>query len=99
MKPMETRVMPMSGVYSTSCSMKRNENVAHAQLVQAISDSVLLRIQHAGNVANMWATIVMEHDQKGHMMQVDLCRRMMEKQAKETDDIRAHLDDMALMYE
>jgi len=79
--------------------MKRNENVAHAQLVQAISDSLLLRIQHAGNVANMWATIVMEHDQKGHMMQVDLCRRMMEKQAKETDDIRAHLDDMALMYE
>ena len=78
---------------------KRNENIAHVQLAQAISDSLLFRIQHASNVANMWATIVMEHDRKGHMMQVDLHRRMMEKQAKETDDIWAHLDYIVLMYE
>src|SRR5882724_72987 len=78
---------------------KRNENIACVQLAQAISDSLLLRIQHACNVTDMWATIVTEHDRKGHMMRVDLCRRMMEKRAKETDDIWAHLDDMALMYE
>jgi len=78
---------------------KRNENIAHVQLAQAISDSLLLRIQHAGNVANMWATIMTEHDRKGRMMQVDLRRRMTEKRAKETDDIWAHLDDMVLMYE
>src|SRR5882724_10376349 len=39
---------------------KRNENIAHMQLAQAISDSLLLTIQHAGNVANMWATIMTE---------------------------------------
>jgi len=29
---------------------------------------------------------------------VDLCQRMMEKRASETDDIHAHLDHMALSY-
>src|SRR5882724_3496042 len=78
---------------------KRNQNITHVELVQAISNSLLLRIQHTGNVTDMWATIMTEHDRKGCMTQVDLCRRMMEKRAKETDDIQAHLDDMALMYE
>jgi len=58
---------------------KRNEKIACVQLVQAISDSLLLRIQHASNVADMWTTIVTEHDRKGCMTQVDLHRRMTEK--------------------
>ena len=32
------------------------------------------------------------------MVQVDLCRRMMEKCVSETDDIHAHLDHMVLSY-
>ena len=47
----------------------------------------------------MWATIVAKYDKKGHMIQVDLHCRMMEKRIKETDDVRAHLDEMALMHE
>jgi len=66
---------------------KRNENISHAQLAQAVSDSLLLRIQHTGSVADMWIAIITEYDRKGCMTQVDLCRKMMEKQAKETDDI------------
>ena len=33
------------------------------------------------------------------MVQVDLCCRMMEKWVSETDDIHAHLDNMALSHE
>src|SRR5882672_2206209 len=33
------------------------------------------------------------------MVQVDLCRKMMEKWVTEMDDIHAHLDDMALLHE
>jgi len=47
----------------------------------------------------MWKTIVVEFDHKGQMVQVDLCCRMMEKRVSEMDDIRAHLDDMALLHE
>src|SRR5882724_3543616 len=47
----------------------------------------------------MWQIIVTEFDRKGCMVQVDLCCHMMEKCMSETDDICAHLDDMALSYE
>ena len=47
----------------------------------------------------MWKTIVAEFDHKGRKVQVDLCHRTMEKWVSETDDIRAHLDDMALSHE
>ena len=33
------------------------------------------------------------------MVQVDLCRRMMERHVLEMDNICTHLDDMALSYE
>jgi len=33
------------------------------------------------------------------MIQVDLHRKMMEKHALDTDDIRAHLDEVVLMHE
>ena len=41
----------------------------------------------------------MEFDRKGHMAQVNLHQRMMERQVQETDNIHAHLDEMALSYE
>ena len=47
----------------------------------------------------MWNTIVAEFDRKRHMTQVNLCQRMMERQVQETDDICAHLNEMALLYE
>ena len=50
-------------------------------------------------MANMWQIIITEFDRKGHMVQVNLCCWMMEKHVSETDDIHAHLDDMALSYE
>src|SRR5882724_9433439 len=78
---------------------KHNEHVACAQLAQVISDSLLITIQHAGTMADMWQIIITEFDRKGRMVQVDLCRRMMEKHMSETDDIRDHLNDMALSYE
>ena len=58
---------------------KHDEHVTCAQLAQVMSDSLLIRTQHAGMVANMWNTVVTEFDRKGRMVQVDLCRRMMEK--------------------
>src|SRR5882672_11493710 len=78
---------------------KHDEHVARTQLAQVISNSLLIRIQHAGSVADMWKRIVTEFDHKGRMVQVDLRCKMMEKRASETDDIRAHLDDMALSHE
>jgi len=41
---------------------KHDEHVAHAQLAQVMSDSLLIRIQHAGTVADMWNTVVTEFD-------------------------------------
>ena len=78
---------------------KHDENVVHAQLTQVVSNSLLIWIQHAGTVADMWKTIIAEFDHKGRMVQVDLHCHMMEKCATETDDIRAHLDKMALSHE
>ena len=51
---------------------KHDEHVTCAQLAQVMSDSLLIRIQHTGMVADMWNTVVREVDQKGHMVQVDL---------------------------
>jgi len=78
---------------------KHNEHVAWAQLAQVISDSLLIRIQHARTLADMWRIIVTELDKKGCMVQVDLCCWMMEKHVSEMDNICIHLDDMALSYE
>ena len=58
---------------------RHDEHVTCAQLAQVMSDSLLIRIQHAGMVADTWNTVIMEFDQKGHMVQVDLHRRIMEK--------------------
>src|SRR5882724_3562707 len=46
----------------------------------------------------MWGTIVTEFNKKGCMIQVDLCQKMMDKQASDANDIQAHLDKMALMH-
>jgi len=58
---------------------RHDEHVACAQLAQVVSDSLLIKIQHAGAIADMWDIIVTEFDRKGCMVQVDLCRKMMEK--------------------
>src|SRR5882724_11063723 len=71
-----------------------NEKVAHAQLAQVVSDSLLIHIQHATTVAYMWQTMVTEFDEKGQMIQVDLHRKMMEKQAADSNNIQAHLDEI-----
>jgi len=47
----------------------------------------------------MWSMIVAKFDRKGHMAQVNLFQRMMEQHIQDTDNIRAHLNDMALLYE
>lgn len=47
----------------------------------------------------MWKLITAEFDGKGWMAHVDLRRKMMEKCVEESDDICAHLDDMAFMHE
>src|SRR5882672_1152324 len=78
---------------------QRDEKVARAQLAQVVLDSLLIRIQHAKSTTDMWGAVVAEFDKKGHMVQVDLRRKMMEKRAMDADDIRAHLDEMALMHE
>ena len=57
---------------------RHDEKVARAQLAQVVSDSLLICIQHATSVADMWRIIVSEFDRKGCMVQVDLCRKMME---------------------
>jgi len=49
-----------------------DEKVACTQLAQVVSDSLLIRIQHATSVADMWRTIVSEFDRKGRMVQVNL---------------------------
>ena len=54
---------------------KHDEHVTHAQLAQVISDSLLIRIQHACSMAIKWNIIVTESDRKGHMAQVDLHQR------------------------
>src|SRR5882724_435317 len=41
---------------------KHDEHIAHTQLAQVMSDPLLIRIQHAGMVANMWNTVVTEFD-------------------------------------
>jgi len=78
---------------------KHDEHIARAQLAQVVSDSLLIWIQHAGSVADMWKRIVTKFDHKGCMVQVDLRHKMMEKRVSKMDDIRVHLDDMALSHE
>jgi len=58
---------------------RHDEHVARAQLAQVVSDSLLIKIQRAGAVANMWDIITTEFNRKGRMVQVDLHQRMMEK--------------------
>jgi len=78
---------------------QHNEKIACTQLAQVVSDSLLICIQHAKGIADMWETIIPEFDRKGHMIQVELCGKMMEKQASDANDIQAHLDEMVLMHE
>ena len=42
-----------------------NEKVACAQLAQVVSDSLLICIQYATTVADMWQTMVTEFNKKG----------------------------------
>src|SRR5882724_6468830 len=72
-----------------------NEKVACTPLAQVMSDSLLIRIQYATTITDMWQTMVMEFNKKGKMIQIDLHRKMMEKQATDSDNIQAHLDKMA----
>jgi len=44
---------------------KHDEHIACAQLTQVVSNSVLIQIQHASTLADMWKTIVGEFDHKG----------------------------------
>src|SRR5882724_4242701 len=76
-----------------------NKKVVHAQLAQVMSDSLLIHIQYATTVADMWKTMVTEFNKKGQMIQIDLHCKMMEKRAADSDDIRAYLDEIALMHE
>src|SRR5882724_9719985 len=57
---------------------RHDEHVACTQLAQVVSDSLLIKIQRAGAVANMWDIITTEFNRKGRMVQVDLHQRMME---------------------
>ena len=77
---------------------QHNEKITCAQLAQVMSDLLLIFIQHAKGIVDMWGSIVTEFNKKGHMIQVDLCWKMMEKQASDADDIQAHLDEMELMH-
>ena len=56
-----------------------NKKVAHTQLAQVVPDSLLIHIQHARSTTNMWYAIITEFDKKGHIIQVDLCCKMMDK--------------------
>ena len=76
-----------------------DEKVVCAQLAQVMSDSLLICIQHATSVADMWRTIISKFDRKGCMVQVNLHLKMMEKCASDSDDIQAHLDEVVLMHE
>src|SRR5882724_521364 len=62
---------------------RHDEKVTCTQLAQVVSDSLLIHIQHATSVADMWRIIISEFDRKGHMVQVDLHRKMMEKCASD----------------
>jgi len=42
-----------------------DEKIMHAQLAQVMSDSLLIHIQHAKGVVDMWGAIVTEFDKKG----------------------------------
>jgi len=75
---------------------KHDEDVTCAQLAQVVSDSLLIKIQCASTITNMWDIIITEFNRKGCM--VDLHQRMMERQVSKMDDICTHLDDMALTY-
>jgi len=44
---------------------KHDKHITCAQLTQVVSNSLLIQIQHACTVANMWKTIVAEFDHKG----------------------------------
>ena len=63
---------------------QHDEKVVCAQLAQVMSDLLLIHIQHAKSVTEMWSTIVSEFNRKGHMVQVDLHWKMMEKHALDT---------------
>jgi len=63
--PTKIKVKP---TYPLVKRWKHNEHVACAQLAQVVSDSLLIRIQHAASVAAMWKIIVAELNHKGHMV-------------------------------
>ena len=48
-------------------------------MVQVVFNLLLIQVQHASAVGDMWDTIVVEFNKKGNMVQVDLCHRMMDK--------------------
>ena len=58
---------------------QHDEKVRCTQLAQVMPDSLLIHIQHARSTTNMWDAIITEFDKKGHMIQVDLCCKMVEK--------------------
>jgi len=43
---------------------KHNEHVTCAQLAQVVSDSLMIWIQHASTVVDIWKTIIAEFDHK-----------------------------------
>ena len=51
---------------------RHNEHVTCTQLAQVMSDSLLIKIQHASTVPDMWDIIITEFNMKGCMVQVDL---------------------------
>src|SRR5882724_5193596 len=47
---------------------QRDEKITCAQLAQVISDSLIICIQHAKGIVNMWGAIITEFNKKGHMI-------------------------------
>jgi len=67
---------------------KHGKHITWAQLAQVVSNLLLIRIQHAGTMANMWRIIVVGFDRKGCMLEVDLHCRMMDNCVSKMDDIQ-----------
>ena len=75
------------------------EAMVKVQIFTTIPEGLLVEVQKHPTAKEIWDAMCRKHENKGLMIQVDLCHRMQEAKCKEDADVHVHLNSLVRMHE
>src|SRR5882724_7081605 len=80
------------GYHTALGKWEQDKNVAHAQIMSPIGDSLIMKTYACTTVVLMWKSLHEEFEGKPHLYAIDIWHHMMQKRAKTSDNMHTHLD-------